>query len=739
MSTSVHSTIRIMVRTLLFSVIIALAACNVSEVNSDSDKPDLLEINEKIRTANQANDYRRVDSLLAVVIHKAETTENYEALIDAKTLKASSLFDRNRLKEALEIISGNMKRIEKQGSSLQKMKALIQLSNIHFMQNRNSEGLEALNEASALAPEVEDENAVATVYASRARAIASHDPVEAMKLYYQALEIFTEQNDLRNEAVLRNNIGQIYHRQDKFELALEEYETATKLNREIGNNKELAANYNNISNALSELERYEAATDSLLKSIEINKKLGISPSLIRNYYNLAQIYLDTGEYEEAYSYYSQAYEESNSINFLPGVMFHAIGLADVMLRMKEYSEVQQYIDESRELAERLENLEILARGWSVQESLLEELGDYQGALSASREEQAYSDSLDRIRRDREFEEVRATYEVDLKSAENELLRKELSYQESLSRNQRLLLVVLVAGVLLIAGFLVAIFRNQRKLEKTYKSLKQKTRVISGKNKQLEKLNEELKQLNADKDRLIDIIVHDLRNPLFGVIGFLDVISETVTNKTEKEHLEMARSSAYRLNNLINSLLDVNSLEKNADELDMEKVNLKEPVGNTISNFKEIARKKDITIYNDLISLQVETYPPYLVRILDNLISNAIKFSPLHTHIRVDTKQSGSDTWQLMVTDNGPGLTEYDKERLFQMFGKLSARPTSGEESTGLGLYVVKMLVGRLNGKITVESEEGQGSSFICEFPIGYNGTTDEELIELTEIGSEFES
>ena len=729
-----------MLRYILFvsviSLLIYVPACDMTEEKESKgdhvEGPDLVELNNEIHKAILANDFNRVDTLVDLVLNEAEKRGDHRAYIDAKTHQVSAFFDRNRINEASELIKENLERIESHGTPRQEVAALIQLSNIYFFQNRDREGLEVLSDAERLSPDVDDKNIVATVYASKGRAVSRHDPVESLRLNIRALEKFKEIGDKRNEAVTRNNIALIYHRQDKNEMALQEYDHAIRLNRETGNKLQLATNYNNIANSLRAIDRKEEAADSLLKAVDINQQMGISPRLIQNYYNLAEVYTDLEKYDLAYSYFSQAYEESRSINFQPGIMYHSIGLANVLMETGDLNQVQQFLNESRQLAIQLNNLDVLARSWDLEASLMERQQNYSGALDAKRQMQAYSDSLDSIRREREFEEVRMAYEVDLKSAENELLRQELSYQERLSSNQRMLLAGLIIGVVIFAGFLLVLFRNQWKLRKAYKSMEQKNKVITAKNNQLRSLNSELKQINNEKDRLVDIIVHDLRNPLFGVIGFLDVINENIKDETDKEHLNIARKSAHRLNNMISGLLEVHSLEKEPDSVELVPVQCDDLVANVVDSYREVAREKEIRITKHLKPLQVESNRTYLERIADNLISNALKFSPKKSEIAVQLKSAGNDCWQFIVSDHGPGISIEDQKKMFQMFSKLSARPTGDEQTTGLGLYTVKMLIERLGGTISVESEVGEGSSFICEFPRGFAGLDIKQSDEVAE-------
>jgi signal transduction histidine kinase len=132
-------------------------------------------------------------------------------------------------------------------------------------------------------------------------------------------------------------------------------------------------------------------------------------------------------------------------------------------------------------------------------------------------------------------------------------------------------------------------------------------------------------------------------------------------------------------------------------------------------FLSINKKIDLQLIHDL-DKQVKSNPGYLSRIIDNLVSNAIKFSKNESIIHVNAKiADGSLT--LIVKDNGPGFSEDDKKLLYQRFKKLSARPTGGESSNGLGLAIVKTLIDRLNGEITLTSELGKGSEFTIRIPV----------------------
>jgi signal transduction histidine kinase len=132
-------------------------------------------------------------------------------------------------------------------------------------------------------------------------------------------------------------------------------------------------------------------------------------------------------------------------------------------------------------------------------------------------------------------------------------------------------------------------------------------------------------------------------------------------------------------------------------------------------FEPEAESKEIKLHlNSSAALHVEADVGYITQIVENLLSNAIKFSPARKNIFIDVA-GNDDKVTVMVKDEGPGMTEDDKKKLFNKYQKLSARPTANESSTGLGLSIVKKFVEAMNGRIWCESEEGKGVSFFVEF------------------------
>jgi signal transduction histidine kinase len=235
--------------------------------------------------------------------------------------------------------------------------------------------------------------------------------------------------------------------------------------------------------------------------------------------------------------------------------------------------------------------------------------------------------------------------------------------------------------------------------------------------ELSDANQRLTQMNNEKNEMLGIAAHDLKSPLTAIIGFARMIATTDNaspERTKTDAGEIIHASTH-MRSIVSNLLDVNAIEEGRFPLDLQICDLVELAGAAIQNQKLPAAAKQITLEF--------THPPEpatvkgdyhaILQVLDNLISNAIKFSPINRRVFVRLKK-GKNEVSLEIQDQGPGLSEEDRERLFEKFAVLSARPTAGESSTGLGLSIVKRLVEAMAGRVSCRSEPGEGATFVFE-------------------------
>jgi signal transduction histidine kinase len=236
-------------------------------------------------------------------------------------------------------------------------------------------------------------------------------------------------------------------------------------------------------------------------------------------------------------------------------------------------------------------------------------------------------------------------------------------------------------------------------------------------------NQKLNFLNQEKDGLLQITVHDLKNPLQTVLGYSDLIIRRLSKKDEYDLLKFVnplRQSTLQAINIIQDLLEVNRLEEGNYILDISKIDFRDVLMRTVDSFTHKASDKQISmIYNETEEdCFVEADEVKLERVFDNLISNALKFSPSNTKITVNCKIIRAESQSRVIAeiiDQGPGFKDEDIPLMFKKFSKLSAKPTGDESTTGLGLSIVKKLTEAMGGSIAYETVQGKGTKFTIEF------------------------
>lgn len=236
-------------------------------------------------------------------------------------------------------------------------------------------------------------------------------------------------------------------------------------------------------------------------------------------------------------------------------------------------------------------------------------------------------------------------------------------------------------------------------------------------KELEAANKKLEAINQEKNRILGIVAHDLRNPLGNIILLSDfLISEDPGLEGEQlEFAEMINESGTFLLNMVESLLNVSKIEAGKLELDLVNKNLIDVIGHTIKVNKYLSDKKNIemSFKHDISHIDMLLDEGKMQQVFNNLISNAIKFSKPETQIEISAEARGN-TALICVKDQGQGISSDEIGKLFQYFSKTSTQSTAGEESTGLGLAICKKIVEAHGGRISVESQLGTGSVFKVE-------------------------
>ncbi len=240
-------------------------------------------------------------------------------------------------------------------------------------------------------------------------------------------------------------------------------------------------------------------------------------------------------------------------------------------------------------------------------------------------------------------------------------------------------------------------------------------------RQLEQKNIELEKLNQEKTHFLSVAAHDLRNPLTTIYTAADLITEELKNNTSPEtikFLEMIKQSSKFMHDLLEELLDVSVIDSGKLSIHLEPVDLIELIRNNVALNRVIAGRKHITVEfhatNGLPLLHLDRKK--IEQVLNNLISNAIKYSYPQSQVEINAKCEDGNL-VISIRDDGQGIPPSEMNKLFKPFSTTSVKTTSGESSTGLGLVIVRKIVEAHNGHVWAESQVKKGTTFYVSLPI----------------------
>jgi two-component system, sensor histidine kinase and response regulator len=236
------------------------------------------------------------------------------------------------------------------------------------------------------------------------------------------------------------------------------------------------------------------------------------------------------------------------------------------------------------------------------------------------------------------------------------------------------------------------------------------------------LVEQLRKANADKNRFLGMAAHDLRNPLASIRGIAEFLREGAVGALSREQSDLVdtiHGASQSMLDMVNELLDVATIEAGELKLSLELHDLGDLIRKSVSMISREALKKNTHVIivppPEPVNLTID--PAKMRQVVDNLISNAVKYSPPGSKICAFVKYNATDsTCSFSVRDQGPGIPDDERDKLFKDFSRLSSKPTGGEKSTGLGLAICRKIVEAHHGVIVAENLPDRGCEFRVTLP-----------------------
>ncbi len=484
---------------------------------------------------------------------------------------------------------------------------------------------------------------------------------KALEAYMSALAINLELNDQAHQCGTLINIGGLYQTMGNSDKAREFYEQALELAKACNLFLEWGTALSNIGTIYYYNNDKQKALDYFLESLDIRQKTNQQREISISMLNAGAAYFDLGESEKGLAMMQASLARRRAMGDKSGEANTLQTIGHSFLVMKQHQAAIEHLHQSLKIIQDIGTKPIEKQTHFLLAQAFEELGDYQKA----------------------YEHFKHFHELE----------KALLLEQSEEKTKKLTLKY-------------ELDKSQREAE-----------LYRLKNEDLARLNEELDQANQLKTELLGIAAHDLKNPLQTIMGFAELIGEeTKEISSINTKASLIRRASQKMLSLIHDLLETAAIDAGKLELHRQRTDFGSLVQVISENFYLMAQNKRQCLQlhleeNCIVSIDVER----MKEVVENLIGNAIKYSPHEKTIWITVARIGHDNVRFSVRDEGQGLTEEDMKKLFGKFQRLSARPTDGESSTGLGLSIVKKLVEMHGGKIWAESEgKDKGATFTVE-------------------------
>jgi signal transduction histidine kinase len=523
-----------------------------------------------------------------------------------------------------------------------------------------------------------------------------------------------------------NNIGYVYSELGNDRKALEYYEKAFELYQQTELKRDVGIVLNNIGHVNFRNGNFEEALKYFYRALEINEADKDVRGAGASKANIGSVYRSIGEFKKGLQYHLEAHSVIKEANDILGMVSILKSIAEDYFAMNQLDKATEYALESVRLAQEIGSVGDERTSAGTLALIYEKSGKFKEAAKYFKVESSLKDSLFSIEKAEVLGRLESVYEIEGKSKENEYLRKEQEINTKTIRLQNYLLILSTA-IVLIALFLMGyIFSAKNRIKESNILLLQKNNEITlqketilEKAKALDEKNRELQGINEIKDKLISVIAHDLKNPFNSISGYSELLISRIDSYSKSEAISFLRvihDNSVKGNMLLDNLLQWSRLRTNTLQFFPNEQNLNKLVLDELFFVQHIANEKEIRILTSIRDdVSVYADSNMLKTVIRNLVSNAIKFTSNKGTITIAAR-SNSDSIVISVSDTGMGIDQSVKQKLFTGEVGITTANEKGEMGTGLGLMICKDFVNYHKGKIWVESELGEGSTFIVDLP-----------------------
>lgn len=573
----------------------------------------------------------------------------------------------------------------------------------------------------------------------------------SLRYFLEALEI-SEFLGMRHETgKVCSNIAWIYKNQRNFPPAFEFVDRSLRIREGIGDAFGVGNSYNVRGVIYLQQKNYLEAVRWITRALEVRKEIGYREGIAACYYNLGMIYEEQKKYRQALSYQLKAYEyeKQTGNKFNIGTAFSSIG--SVYTYLGKFDSARYYLERADEIGRQTGSLDLQMENCFYWSEFYEYQGKFNEALVWHKKYAALNDSVYHETGATRLAEMQALYQADQKdkaitvlSQEKELQSNQLELQTAQIRFQRYVIVSVIVALILVSLLTYKTWKYNREIKLAHKEIVERKEELQAKSEELQYAYETIARSNRELERKVNERTsalteayreldtffyrasHDFRRPLTTFLGLAEVAKITLKDASARELFDKVRETAINLDKMLFKLQSISDL--GSQQLAYGEVNMTDLFQRVIGQFRGQLDERQIqTATSSVMSEQFFSYPEMIYLILENLVENAIAFcryQGAYMHLRASSENGRV---LIEVEDNGDGIEEQFHSRIFDMYFRGNDR----SKGNGLGLYIIRKAVEKLDGTISFTSAPDKGTHFILNFPLDLKSITrlEEELAE----------
>ena len=543
------------------------------------------------------------------------------------------------------------------------------------------------------------------------------DYPRSLENHLEELKLAQPLGDASVLARTHNGLGLTYQRYGRNEEALQHFKLGLDFAAQAGDDRIRSSLLNSLGNYHLGVGHYDQAASFHELALKIREGYGNRRAIAESLTNLGLIADARGETAKALDYLQRALARFEVLKYRRYIANSHRRLASVLRKAGRTDEALVHLQQALQIASTLESAEVMADLYQEFALTQEARGEYAAALISLRKQAAATDQM-RSEQDRQrMSELRARYGAEQRELEIALLKRDQDLQHAEISRRRVQSLALGAGLVGGIGLLGAVIMLQRARLRAERRLHAAT----------EHARERAEAAEQLKSRLLQIASHDLKVPLTALNATARQISRNPGDEAAVLRLAGGiQADTARMRSLVRGFLDASAIEDGNLQLNAAEHDLGQIARAAVESLEPVAASKGQKLNflppTAMLS-KVNADAERLRQVFDNLVGNALKFTPPGGDITVALGETAG--WVFAeVRDTGPGLGQADFAKIFAPYRRLSARPTgSGEDSTGLGLFIARELLTLQGGRLEVQSQPGRGAVFRVNLPAAGSQST----------------